>query len=210
MTSTKVAEHLDALNAYGFVVIPDSSRLTLDLIASEIGSGTSYWHQISARDQDCSSRRSLSGTYGFNAFPWHSDGAISPEPPRYVIMHCGEEEFSEPTEVLSLHHESSALLVRSMARTVLVIEHPRQGRRYASALQRTTSRVVARWDTRVCRPVDSPPARDALRRLEVADATGAVEWQPGTGAVIDNFAALHRRPPISSGFRVLNRKYVFE
>lgn len=205
-----MSEYLTNLNLHGFALISDLSRLTLDFIGAELGSRSSLWHQISARSRQEASPQSLSGIYGRDEFPWHSDGAVAYERPRYVIMHCGDEGYPEPTEVLSLRHASTALLVRSMARTVLVVEHPRQGRRYTSALERTASTVAARWDTRVCRPVDSSPARETIAKLAEVKATGVIEWRPGTGAIIDNFAALHRRPRIESQSRILNRKYVFQ
>jgi alpha-ketoglutarate-dependent taurine dioxygenase len=203
-------EHLHNLEQYGYFVLTDISRTKLDSIGRMLGSGSSLWHEIQARNRDDARRRSLSGIHGRDAFPWHSDGAIALEPPRYILMYCDSQHFDEPTEVLSLRHESMAQLVRSMARTVLLVENSRSELRYTTALKRLRSGMVARWDTRVCHPRASRPARETVAALAAAEPTGSITWAPGTGAVIDNFAALHRRPCVRSALRTLHRKYIFE
>src|SRR4051794_25308753 len=43
-------------------------------------------------------RRSLSREFGFGCFPWHTDGAVSVRPPRWVILTAMEVSTTTATE----------------------------------------------------------------------------------------------------------------
>lgn len=145
---------------------------------------------------------SLSGRFGCEAFPWHTDGAISSAPPRWIALRPLElsartgTELLEPGPAFLSHLQSTVLLARD-----------RVGRaRYLPAVVKTTEGHRLRWDPRTCTP---QPAAIAAE-LAAADATATVEWHPDRVLVFDNHRLLHRRPAVpASSIRVLERTYIW-
>lgn len=144
--------------------------------------------------------RSLSGVYGRGAFPWHTDGAVAADPPRWLGMYSSASS-AVATEIL----DPSPDLLDTLSRTTV---------RATDASGQTVMRVAmmnvsenltrVRWDPRACPSGD--PELDALVEAEVA--TGHATWAGDTWVVIDNFRLLHRRPSaFSDPSRELHRYY---
>lgn len=153
-------------------------------------------------DRDGARRWSLSGTFGHDAFPWHTDGAISSHPPRWLVLR--PVRLSEPTatELLS----PSAELRERLERTVLLAKDHAGRARYLPALISTKDGHRLRWDPRTCRSRSTAVARDVAAALP----TSVVTWELGITLVIDNYKLLHRRPAVTAAAqRLLERTYVW-
>lgn len=145
---------------------------------------------------------SLSGMFGKDAFPWHTDGAISSHPPRRLVLRPVKLPEPTATELLS----PSVDLRERLGRSVLLAKDHVGRARYLPAVMLTEDGYRLRWDPRTCR------ARSAVLARDVAEAmpTSIVAWELGTTLVIDNYKLLHRRPSVSlSAERVLERTYVW-
>lgn len=148
------------------------------------------------------SKWSLSGTFGHDAFPWHTDGAISSLPPRWIVLR--PVELSEPTttELLS----PCAELRERLERTVLLAKDRAGRARYLPALMLTKDDRRLRWDPRTCRPRSPRVARE----IAAAMPTSVITWELGVTLVIDNYKLMHRRPAVTAAAeRVLERTYVW-
>lgn len=147
---------------------------------------------------------SLSGVYGLRAFPWHTDGAISSSPPRWLLLKAVELSYPTCTELLV----PDAGMIASLRGTILRARD-RSGRvKYLPAIVPDpcgSSRL--RWDPRTCAP------RTGLRIEEIEERSPSVriEWDVGRLLVVDNFKLLHRRPAVQEqGKRLLERTYVWD
>jgi hypothetical protein len=145
---------------------------------------------------------SLSGTFGHDAFPWHTDGAISSHPPRWLVLKA--VELSEPT-VTELLSPCTKLRER-LAQTVLLARDHAGRARYLPALMLTKDGYRIRWDPRTCRPRSTIVAEDMV----AAVPTSIITWELGATLVIDNYKLMHRRPAVNANAaRLLERTYVW-
>jgi hypothetical protein len=153
-------------------------------------------------ERDRARRWSLSGTFGQDTFPWHTDGAISSCPPRWLVLR--PVRLSEPTAT-ELMSPSNDLRER-LGRTVLLAKD-RVGRaRYLPALVLTKDGYRLRWDPRTCRSRSTAVTQDVAQAMP----TSVVVWELGITLVIDNYRLLHRRPAVSGvSQRVLERTYIW-
>lgn len=147
---------------------------------------------------------SLSGKYGLNAFPWHTDGAISTRAPEIIGLRA--IRLSEPTstELLDL----STDLIEALERTVLRVKS-RTGRiRYLPAVVPTKDgQKKVRWDPRTCEPITGV----AVEEIDQLPSTVRIDWEEGRFLLINNKRLLHRRPAVDRGSaRVLERTYFWE
>jgi hypothetical protein len=145
---------------------------------------------------------SLSGTFGQDAFPWHTDGAISSCPPRWLVLR--PVRLSEPTATELL--DPSDDLRERLGRTVLLAKDRAGRARYLPALMLMKAGYRLRWDPRTCRSRSTAVAQDVARAMP----TSVVAWDFGITLVIDNYKLLHRRPAVSAASqRVLERTYIW-
>lgn len=135
--------------------------------------------------------KSLSALYGVGTFPWHTDGAHWPVPPRYLVLACVQAAVkTAPTKVWD-------------ARRSLALNNPAAQRAnfrvcngahsfYATAT--SPLQPFYRYDPGCMTPLD-PSARhlqDAIKD-EGTWISDQIVWKPGLIAVIDNWRCLHRR-----------------
>lgn len=165
--------------------------------------------------QITSTPNTYSGLFGVGQFPFHTDLAHWPEPPRYVLLRCikGYEEL--PT----LLADGKSLL-RDITPDILgrAIVRPRRRVRGHSRLLRllqsqTDGEALLRWDEvflkpastvgeLACAAVKASLAETTVTPVAMADA--------GDIVVIDNWRMLHSRPEIPRGLedRHLERVYL--
>lgn len=194
-----VGEMRSILNERGYVVV-DPGRPVKPLLSS-LGSvgDTSV---LRATDSDAAEEWSLSGAFGRNAFPWHTDGAISSCPPRWLVLRALKLSSSTMTDLLDL----PPTLRRRLRRTVLLATDHAGRARYLPSLVRISGTERVRWDPRTCRP------RDVMILHDIASTypTATIEWQVGRTLIVDNHRLLHRRPAVAPGEdRVLARTYIW-
>jgi hypothetical protein len=190
------------LSELGYVSIDgqDSSFLT----ASSLGRvGQSVL--LSARNEREADPWSLSGKYGLNKFPWHTDGAVSTEAPDIILLRA--IRLSDPTFTELLDPPTD--LMEALAQTVLRVKN-RAGRvRYLPAVVPTKhGQNRIRWDPRTCKPVTGIATTEEVEKI---NSTARIDWEEGRLLVIDNTRLLHRRPNVApNSARVLERTYVWE
>lgn len=147
-------------------------------------------------------RWSHSDHYGFGSFPWHTDGAVAVEPPRWMVLACEAIDGPSRTELLAPSYN----LLRRMRRCVMRVRNRAGKLRYLPAVSPVMSGSIRlRWDPRVCEPND--PELSEL--IEAQGPTAACEWVRGRILVVDNWRLLHRRPAVDPArVRSLARTYL--
>lgn len=191
---------LDTLRLRGYVVLEDQSNAVVSERLGRSGPPT----LLRPRGQNLADPWSLSGVYGLGKFPWHTDGAIAADPPRWVVMRA--VHVSEPTctELLDPPTETRELLRRTLLRT-----ENRIGRiRYLpAAVPSKSGRLRIRWDPRTCKPRTGLTIED----MERNKPTMSIDWRQNRLLVIDNSRFLHRRPAVGIGVdRLIERRYVWD
>ena len=152
--------------------------------------------------------------FGSGPFPWHTDAAYYPAPPRFVLLRLHEATGRvRPTLLWNL-----ARAIRPRERQILLdgrwrVRSP-GARFFSSVLQAVelSSALRVRYDP-VCMTPYLTQGRTAATQLErlLADAESvSIDWREHRGLVIDNWRVLHCRPPptIGEGRRVLKRVLV--
>lgn len=144
--------------------------------------------------------KSLSGVYGRGAFPWHTDGAVASDPPRWLGMHSAAASVVT-TEVL----DPSPDLLHAFSRTTVRATDSSGQTVMRLALMNVTDDLTrVRWDPRACPSGDL----ELEAQVEAERATGHVTWAGDTWVVLDNFRLLHRRPSaVADPSRELRRYY---
>jgi|NGEPerStandDraft_6_1074524.scaffolds.fasta_scaffold28875_2 L-asparagine oxygenase len=158
---------------------------------------------LSPHEPTIADQWSLSGTYGLDRFPWHTDGAVSSHPPRWLILRGVSVSEPTATELLEPGPDLLGLLRQTVLRT-----QDRIGRvRHLPAVVPTEFGHRLRWDPRIC----TPRSGASVPEVETHEPTAVLSWKPGRLAVFDNARLLHRRPAVVKGpGRQLERTFVWE
>ncbi|MEU7802441.1 hypothetical protein AB0B10_24580 [Micromonospora arborensis] len=188
------------LEAHGWILLDGCSSKDTALLLGRASSATI----LEPKGFDEARHWSLSGVYGLGAFPWHTDGAISSSPPRWLLLKAVELSYPTCTELLV----PDAGLVASLYGTILRARDKSGRVKYLPAImpdQGGGSRL--RWDPRTC----TPQTGLTIEEVEKKSPSACVEWVVGRLLVIDNFKLLHRRPAVQGqGRRMLERTYVWD
>lgn len=158
---------------------------------------------LRARPSSDSNPWSLSGKYGLGAFPWHTDGAISARPPRWIALkplHISKKTY---TELL----QPSVSLLKKLKRTVLRARDKNDTLRYLpAAIVEYDGVVRLRWDPRTCKPRNEA----IIHAVDTQQPTARHYWHYGLPLIFDNWKLLHRRPAVGcEETRVLERTYIW-
>ncbi|MFG1858529.1 hypothetical protein ACGFJT_42325 [Actinomadura geliboluensis] len=194
----------EVLGRRGYAVLDDRS---VDEIAPALGRlGASVL--LMPRDRGQADPWSLSGVYGQDAFPWHTDGAVSTRPPRWLVLRAVRADHAPPTELLA----PDPVLLAELRRTVLKVTDRRGRVRHLPAANHEVGLDASRhwrlrWDPRTC----IPRAGITIEQVAAYDPTAAVHWREGRIAVVDNHRLMHRRPSVTlKDGRILERTYVWD
>lgn len=146
---------------------------------------------------------SLSAEFGLAGFPWHTDGAISSSPPRWIALRALDVSAQTYTDLLS----PSPDLRRRLSDEIL-LARDRAGRaRYLPATVGTKRGYRLRWDPRTC----TPTSADIAAIIAETSETHRIVWDAGRAVVFDNHRLMHRRPAVApEEVRVLQRTYIWE
>lgn len=186
----------DALEQEGFAVVDGHDEV--EAISKSLGRSSPV-EVLSARASG--SGWSHSDAYGYQQFPWHTDGAVSLDPPRWLVLTAIAVPKDARTDVLRPGHA----LMKKMRSATLQVRDRRGAVRYLPAVVREAHGHRLRWDPRIALPTRSALLED----VENTAATGRISWTPGRSAIIDNHQTLHRRPSVKAGIeRTLTRYYV--
>lgn len=186
----------EALERDGFVVVDD--RLGLEHISRLLGRcGPPETLRARAPGEGWSH----SDAYGYQAFPWHTDGAVSLNPPRWFVLTAVTIPEKTTTDIL----KPNPVLVKKLLATTLKVRDRRGQVRYLPAAVSEAYGHRLRWDPRI-----ASPTRDALlNEVDTTPATANINWTTGRSVIVDNHLTLHRRPPVSAKTgRTLTRYYI--
>ncbi|MEU8061743.1 TauD/TfdA family dioxygenase [Microbispora bryophytorum] len=185
----------------GFAYLDEQTDHDAREVARRLGR-SSMSHELKPRKQAAADPWSLSGVYGLGPFPWHTDGAISSDPPRWVLLRAVRVSEGTWTELL----EPDVEVQTAMRRTVLRATD-RTGRiRHLPAAVPDGDRWRLRWDPRTC----APRTGLTIDEMQRQSCTETVTWAEGRLLIIDNSRLLHRRPAVDErAERLLERIYVW-
>ncbi len=151
--------------------------------------------------RDAAPKRSLSARFGRQAFPFHTDLAHHPVPPRFVLLRCRRAASSSvPTLLIDgLRALLECRHAEVFRRDVWLVSGGR-GRFYTTIVRWMPPEKawIVRYDPVCMRPALESFAQSAalldqaINEAEVAE----VEWAPGSLLLFDNWRMLHSRPAV--------------
>lgn len=156
--------------------------------------------EISPQPSNTAPSNTLSSRYGFGSFPFHTDGAHWPRPPRYLILYCqhpgrGQRETLLCNPLPSLRVDEQNILRHELWRISGV-------RKSFSArvLDGTCGQEFLRFDHACMNPMgDSGKSTELLSLCLVRQPATRVAWEADKFLIIDNWKMLHSRgPPVIS------------
>lgn len=159
---------------------------------------------------------SYSGIFGLNHFPFHSDLAHWPTPPRYLLLRCVTGYADIPTLLIDGHDLIEAVSLDIMARAIFKPRRPRDGRVSLLRLcEPVEDDVRIRWDEVFLKPASKvgEVANLSVREwLSTCKPTALSLAEPHDTLLIDNWRMLHARSSILPGRenRAIERVYLEE
>ena len=138
-----------------------------------------------------------------NSYPYHSDAAYHPTPPRLLILYCEETEpgaaktlLIDPLKTISANHEQT---LRTEPWRVV-----QGGNRFSTRIiGGTGSSRLLRWDPIAMRPFifSRSKGRDILNTMIALSPAIEVNWTSRMILIVDNWRMLHARPPCGDDAR---------
>jgi len=200
MTSATVADIRDAVGRLGWILLADMPIDAVLQIAGHLGrivadprTGAAV-RELRPQRLDRANPNTLSSRYGDGSFPFHTEAAYLPIPPRVVILYCQHPGSGRrPTHLL----DSSWLIER-----LTLTDRPgswvvRAGRPafLAHVAERVGTRIVLRYDAECMFPSGRTSYLEQRQIDEFLKSAAAtrIQWRPGDLPVIDNARVLHGR-----------------
>lgn len=202
-------EVLATVARHGFCQLPNTQG-TLDKTVSFLrrrGFAVTNTH-LRVKPKSASRPGTLSAKYGTSGFPFHTDFAFSAIPPRFILLSNETSDWSERTTLITPIERlepSSRSLVRNSTWRLL-----RSPRSYlVSGCFTQGGQVIWRWDCDFLEPANEA-AEEASRLVPrgLVSLAEAVDWQPRSAVLIDNWACTHARDDVETCLdetRVLTR-----
>lgn len=167
---------------------------------------------------DVAAPNTASESYGTGRFPYHTDLAQWPKPPRYLIMGNAAGSSTVPTLLVDFQNLTlQAELDQKVWQALWKITKTKRPFVCGMTLTGSTTPGI-RWDTNVMEPLNAP-AQELTNQLTQTLEDEAIPneiqfyWnKPGTVLVLDNWRMLHARPavPESQKSRTLYRVFATE
>lgn len=200
---------LAQLQLSGYVVVESSKEV--EEFASALGNVVDA-RDVEANYQEDARTGTFSASFGTLPFPWHSDGAHWPIPPRYVVLRAkvspsGTTFVASADRISRLADPQARRIGHAVWRT-----HTSKGSFFLSLESFRKDVPLYRFD-----PIGTTPANDDAAVLSVAissvphsEACLAHCWtNTNQILIIDNWRMLHARSSASVG-RIMRRCYVLE
>jgi hypothetical protein len=169
-------------------------------------------HELRVEPTATARARSMSSFVGVKAQPMHTDGAFSPEPPRYLVFHCIDPGASgRSTLIWSFEPNYSATASISSLFRVSWVSGSRRGRSfYCPVLDRVKGVPRIRFDPLCMKRVRTGPSHSAVTAaIRASSREASVEWKEGNLLVLDNWRCLHARSAarsnLATDFRRIGR-----
>lgn len=153
------------------------------------------FQEIRARPVHESHPNSLSGIYGMNAFPFHSDFAFRCKPPRNLVLYNPMGVEFKSRTLLAMPDLSLPMLKRRMEMEVFLVKNGRAS--FYSPLLAGCG--LFRFDLNcIVPPGDSGSALLAdLNAMFESQNPISVSWIPGLALWVDNWKCVHSREAVS-------------
>lgn len=198
------------LLSVGFCVLRDIDAARFIEIASAMGTPTPTRRDgpvldvlTPKREQDARPS-TISAHYGLGEFPWHSDGAVDKDPPRYILMRAGTVTAdSATTDILDLRSLGEGEMLKKYSRLSLLVS-ARNFSYVAPFVMRRNGVMCAKWDPLRTTPTGKR-AEEFLSEVPTAPPTAVHHWQPSDVLIIDNWRCLHRRSAATASPREIHR-----
>jgi alpha-ketoglutarate-dependent taurine dioxygenase len=198
------------LESAGFCILRNVDEARFIEIARAIGRPTPTRHGgpvidvLTPRRERDARPNTISAHYGLEQFPWHSDGAVDKDPPRYVLMRADTVAAdSATTEILDLRSLGKGETLKKYSRLSLLVS-ARNFTYIAPFVMRRNGIICAKWDPLRATPTGKRAA-EFLSEVPAAPPTAVHHWQPSDVLIIDNWRCLHRRSAATTGPRVIHR-----
>lgn len=214
-------EILSRVASDGFAFIPsfrvqDSDEDAICAIGSiDKLPGLSRIQELKPRESSDSPRNTYSGNFGLGKFPFHSDLAHWPTPPRFLVLRCIKGAKEVKTRLLDSRVLARSVGASQMRRTVV---KPRRPLEMSYPLMRLLDKHKCgvecfRWDSIFVVPATSHSkvvCNEVEEWIEKADSVDVVLSNAGDTLVVDNWRMLHSRSPVPLGCeeRIILRAYL--
>lgn len=193
----------------GYAVLPGiAAGWSTDRVAVELGEVMLSWGGKLVQDltpKATSTPNTYSGLFGLDSFPFHTDLAHWPIPPRYLLLRCIRGYADVPTMILDGRTIVSKIGAELMGRALVRARRPLSGEvRMLRLLQSNGADEIIRWDTEYLKPashVGKLVFSTIQSIVKEATAMPAVMVDDGDVVVIDNWRMLHARPAIEPNRR---------
>lgn len=144
----------------------------------------------------------LSSTYGDGAFPFHTDCAHWPRPPRYLVLYCvdpgsGGRETHLVSPSAAIDNDERRVLRRALWR-VRGIRQPFLAR----VLDGVCGDEFFRYDLECMAPIGNHSKSTDLFSVLLGECpVQRIDWEPGKYLIVDNWKLLHARGPAQASDR---------
>lgn len=161
-------------------------------------------------------KNSLSGTYGLNRIPLHTDGAYLETPPRFVLLHFeGKCSKTVSTSLLSNKHISEIYSKdKDYSYHLYCIKNKKSF--YSPILNKNENEQTYLRFNRDCMfpvsPSSAETIEDLYNKIQANPNQINIPFKNNQMIVINNWNALHGRSMIPEGLnfeRVINRLFIF-
>lgn len=149
---------------------------------------------LAVRDRNPpTAKKTLSMAYGRGEFPFHTDYAFKPVPPRLIVLvNDSGLSFRRPTFVSSLADLPYNL--RSLLRNARWLFRSKGGTFLISSIQPVAGKQLIRWDVDFLAPYNRSAHLSADHiPTHLASIRKEIFWEPRSAAVIDNWTSAHAR-----------------
>jgi len=197
------------LDSVGWAVLPHIAvGVSSESVARELGEPLAPLNGALVQrltPKAASTPNTYSGIFGLGRFPFHTDLAHWPVPPRYLLLRCVVGYGDVPTMLLDGRAVAEEVGSETMARALVRPRRPRRGEfRLLRLRQQSAEGDIIRWDEVYLKPA-SPVGQDVSERiqayLETCQSTPVAMVADGDVLVLDNWRILHSRPAISEDRR---------
>jgi hypothetical protein len=210
-----------AANGYAFLPSLDQNRTTEEVVSSlgVIGARgeTAPVHLLKPTLAESSTPNTYSGMYGHGQFPFHTDLAHWPYPPRFLLLRCLIGYPAIPTMLLDGARLVEIIGSAALSRSLVQPRRPLRGslpllRLYDS---QRGDHGLFRWDEVFIRPASTAGRAgfDKVRQeVSHAQPTKISLVSRGDTLILDNWRMLHARSPVPSECqdRAIERAYLEE
>jgi len=204
-----------ALNSTGWAFIDYPSEANLVWLADQFGKPVPsrrdgpLLNLLTPRTAVTARANTLSSRCGFGPFPFHTDAAHFPTPPRLAFLRQrSRQKTSTPTLVTDVLGRATMQERRLLSDCVWVVNGGR-GAFYTSILATSPRGDCLRYDSYCMRPAHDRFAKveGLVQEMIAAGPVYKIGWRPNKVLILDNWRVLHARGEVTAenSERVLER-----